>query len=105
MLDRVPVNIIDVPLEIPVVANQVFPVSALPDAALASFYAARGPSLTGRYGARKPGFDQSPAGLVVRIAGRQSPNAVQVFGQDDHRIDFEGMLALNLAEDLPVVNR
>lgn len=94
-------NVINVPLEIPVVANQVFPVSALPDAALASFYAARGPSVTGRYGARKPCLDQSPAGLVVRIAGRQSPDAVQVLGQDDHRVDFEWMPALDLAKDLP----
>jgi hypothetical protein len=80
MLDRVPVNVIDVPFEIPVVANQVFPVSALPDTALASFYAARGPSLAGRYGPRKPCLDQSPAGLVVRVAGRQSPDAVEVLG-------------------------
>ena len=34
MLDRIPVNVIDVPLKILVVANQVFPVSALPDIAL-----------------------------------------------------------------------
>jgi hypothetical protein len=46
-------------------------------------------------------LDQSPAGLVVRVAGRQSPDAVEVIGQDDHRIDFEWILALDLAEDLP----
>jgi len=101
MLDRIPVNVIDVPFEIPVIANQVFPVAALPDTALAPFYAAHGPSFTDRYGTRKPCLDQSPAGLVVRVAGRQSPDAVQVFGQDDHRIDFEWILALDLAEDLP----
>ncbi len=101
MLDRIPVNVIDVPLEILVVANQVFPVSALPHTALAPVYAAHRPSFTDRDGTRKPRLDQSPARRVVRVAGRQGPDEVQVFGQDDHRIDFEGMLALDLAEDRP----
>ena len=94
-------NVIDVPFEILIVANQVFPVSALPDATLASFYAADGPFFTDRYGARKPCLDQSSAGLVVRIAGRQSPDTVQVLRQDNYRIDFEGMPTFELAKNLP----
>jgi hypothetical protein len=75
MLDRIPMNVINMPLEILVVANQAFPVSLLPDAALTPVDAAGGSSFTDRYGPRKPGLDQRPSGLVVRVIGRQGPNA------------------------------
>jgi len=46
MLDRVVVNVIDVPLEIVVVANKMLPKTPLPDASFSLVFAAGGYSLT-----------------------------------------------------------
>ena len=101
MLDGIPVDVIDVPFEILVVANYVFPVSTLPDTSLPPFSTALGAFFTGRDGSRKSRLYQSPAYLVVRITLGQGPDAMQVLRQNDNRIDFEGMAALHFSEDLP----
>ena len=54
MLDRLPVNGMAVPFKIRVVANPVWPVSALPMAALVSFHAAHVDRLSPTGIAREP---------------------------------------------------
>jgi hypothetical protein len=63
------VYVIDMPLEIAVVANQMLPIATLPDAALTSFHAAFGPSFADGDLAREPRLDQSPSLHVIRIMG------------------------------------
>ena len=41
-------------------------------------------------------FDQSPARGVVGIAVRQSPYRVKMIGQNDDRLDREGMMRLDV---------
>ena len=47
MLDRVEVNVVDVALEIPVIAQHVFPESMLPDAAISNWRAKAAPYRAG----------------------------------------------------------
>ena len=54
---------------------------------LASF----GQPFPSRDAAREGGFDQSPAGGEIGIAGRQCPDAVQVIREDHDGVDGEGM--------------
>ena len=64
MLNRIPVDVIEVPLPIGFVPNAVLPTAALPNAPLAaprSRYAPRWFLVSGfQQGVGKPGFDQSP---------------------------------------------
>lgn len=75
MLHCVPVNIIDVTLEIPVIADQVFPISTLPYPTLAPSFPALGSFFTRLDFTGKPRFDQSPSCLIICVTIGQGPNA------------------------------
>ncbi len=70
VLDRIEVTVIDVALEIPVVAERVLPMPALPDAALALGLAARRNRLRIRKAARNA--DRSSAMSSVSSRCRRS---------------------------------
>ena len=91
MLDRVPVNIIDVPLEIPVITDHVLPIAALPNTTLTSLDTTFRSSFAPRDLAGKPRFDQRLAHLIVRIIVRQGPDAVEMLGKNDNRVNREWM--------------
>ena len=101
MLNRIPVNVIDAPFKIKVVTYQMFPISTLPDATLTSLCPAHGSSFTWRDGTRKPSLNQCPSCLIVRITWWQCPNAMQVIGENDYRIDVKRMIVLDLAKASP----
>ena len=93
MFHRIPVNVIAMFFKVEVVANLVFPVSRLPDG-LRPF------SLLGqglwrfvaiRAMAGEIIFDGVPAYRVIFIAGRQGPNAMQMFRQQYKGVDGERM--------------
>jgi len=91
VLYRIEMDVVDMPREIGVIADLMFPVAALPDAAF-SFGASAG---VRGFGAgqlsREARFDQRPAQGEVGVAGRQAPDGVQVFRKDDHGQEVEGM--------------
>lgn len=89
MLDRIEVDVIEVPPEVVLVSDPVFPEAALPESTF-PFRDPRGaPSLTGRHLHRKCGFHMRPAYRVVGIAGRLRPKAMQVIRQHDDGIHDE----------------
>ena len=61
MLDRVEPAIVDVVLQVALIANEMFPVSALPDPALAARFAYGTALLAFRDGFREPDFNPAPA--------------------------------------------
>ncbi len=71
------------------IADRVFPEAPLPDASLAGALASFGQPFPSRDAAREGGFDQSPAGGEIGIAGRQCPDAVQVIREDHDGVDGE----------------
>jgi hypothetical protein len=81
MLDRIPVNVIDMPAQILIIANQMFPVAALPDASLTAHDASSTSPIISGQSTREPRLDVRPAICVVGIVDRQAPDAVQVIGQ------------------------
>lgn len=88
MLHRIEMDVIDVPQQIEIVADRMFPVAPLPDTSLPS----REPHVrsTLRLGdaAAEIRFDAAPAGRKVGIAFRQSPDPMHMLRQHhprDHR--------------------
>ena len=90
VFDRIEVDVVDVPAQIAFIADQVFPVPALPDAAFPSGHALRATPLLRWQAARKARLDLGPSVGIVSIAGRQSPYAMQVLGKHDNRQHLEG---------------
>ncbi len=87
----VEVQVIHVRSKITFIADQVFPVSPLPDAAFATGNAHRRTPFGRRQAPAEATFNQAPAGGEVRIAGRQFNDAVQVIGQNHPAVDDERM--------------
>lgn len=81
MLHRVPVNAIDVTAQTIIIANQMLPVTALPDAPLTTADASLASPLIPGQSTREPRLDMRPSIGVVGVIGRQAPDAVQVIGQ------------------------
>ena len=104
MLARVPVNVIDTPLEIVFVAQRVLPISSLPHAAHSvSPTRDRLNSLTAT--AVQPAFcefflDAGPAQRVLLVAWRECPDRVPMVGEQDDGHHPERMLDPNLVNCL-----
>ena len=73
-------NVITMPANIAFVSQRVLPVSALPDSTFTFETAAFGAFFDALNASRKHAFNQPPSHRIVRIAGRQSPNSMQVIG-------------------------
>ncbi|OGS94534.1 MAG: hypothetical protein A3H31_11910 [Gallionellales bacterium RIFCSPLOWO2_02_FULL_57_47] len=69
MLDRIDVDVIDVPRKICFVADEVFPIPPLPYAALAFALSAFGAALAMRQATREHRFDQPPTQCEIAVAG------------------------------------
>lgn len=87
---RVDVDVVEVPLVIEVVADQVFPIAALPDAAFAPGALSLGAGFGVGQAFGEGEFDRAPAHGEVVVARWQGPEAVHVFGEHDPGIDMEG---------------
>ena len=87
MFDRVVVNVINMPLVIPLVANRMFPITPLPDTAFAFAFTARRNVFAAINAARETCLDQSPAFGKVIISRWQLPDSMQVFRQHHHGVD------------------
>ena len=104
MLHRIPVDVIEAPLEIIFISDCVLPGTVLPDAALAvvrpilrapSFAAARSEIISG-----EAFLDLPPAERVIVIVGRELPDGVQMIGQEDDGGNTEGSAGLLLLESV-----
>jgi hypothetical protein len=95
VLERFGVDVIYVAFHIGIIRYQVFPVSALPNALLASGYLARTARFRRLKISGKAGLDQTPAQRIIRIAFGQAPDGMQVIRQDADRQSLEGVFALH----------
>ena len=91
-------NVIHMAREIAFVVQTVLPIAPLPNAALALAAVAFENPLTLRQRAREPRFDQSPTRGEITVGFRQSPDGMQVIGQNDNRADCKRVLRPCLAE-------
>ena len=91
MFDGIDVNVVNVRRIVALIANQMFPISPLPDPSLAFRHSARTASFQMRLLSRKRGFDQPPTQRIVAVVLPQRPHSVQMIRQDDDGIDHEGM--------------
>ncbi|MDT4869160.1 hypothetical protein FQZ97_1041760 [compost metagenome] len=98
MLHRIDVDVIEVPLVIEVIADQVFPIAALPDTAFISFTLGIRAWLNVRQPFGEGELDCLPTIRIGPVAGRQSPEAVHVLGQHDPGIDMEGVTVFDHAD-------
>src|SRR5712671_2285362 len=85
VLDRIEVDVVDIALQIGIIANGVLPIATLPDALLSLAHLACG-SRQGSKAAREAALDQAPAGGKISVSFR---NRVNVIGQDADRDGFE----------------
>ena len=95
---RIEVDVVDVALIVAFVANAMFPIAALPEAALGFVQATWRASFAGCDAPRKAGFDQPPTGRKIVIPRRQLPQAMQVIRQHDQRGHGEGMVLVRRAK-------
>jgi hypothetical protein len=77
VLDRIEMDIVDMALQIGIIANGVLPIATLPDALLSLARLACG-SRQGDKASREAALDQAPAGGKISISFRQCPNRVNV---------------------------
>jgi len=109
MFDRVVMDVVDVLFIIPVVANQMFPIAALPDAAFFFFDAAWPQRLALGDLSGKGGFDQHPTRRKIRIALGQRPHRMQMLRKNHHCVDVKWMSCLDstdyLAKQFHVVHQ
>ena len=76
MLDRIPMDIIDMLSKITFIPDHMFPKSPLPQTAFASFLPTYGNSFGFGYLPGKIGFDKAPAARKIGIPFRQGPNTM-----------------------------
>jgi hypothetical protein len=68
VLDRIEMDVIDVPLQVPLVTQRMLPISPLPDPPLAFGGAALGDPFASGQSMRKAAFGQPPAGRKIGVA-------------------------------------
>ena len=100
VLDRIEMNVIDMPREIAFIAERVLPIAPLPQAALAFAGTARRNTFVGRQVMREDCFDEAPSQCKIGIVLRQRPDGMHVVGENDDRFDVERMTPPHIPERL-----
>ena len=98
VLDRIEVNVIDVPREIALVAQCVLPVTSLPNTAFVLAGAACRNLLLRRKSTRECRLYQPPASREISIAIGQGPHGMQMIRQHHDGIDGEWMSCPRVSE-------
>src|SRR3989338_938795 len=91
MLDRVDVDVIDTPRKICFIADEMFPISPLPDSSLTFALPTVRATLTLWQSAREYRFDQPPSQRKIAVSFWQRPDSVNVLRQYHDCIDSEVM--------------
>jgi len=81
MLDRIEVNVVDVTLEVVLIAERMLPIAPLPNAPFTLIGSAWRYLFPSRQTTRERRLDQSPAGREIRVTLRQRPYRVQMIRQ------------------------
>jgi len=92
VFDRIVVEIVAVNIEIPLIANRMFPEPALPNAPFAFLLSSIRQPFPRREGSGKRCLDQPPSRGVVRIVRRQGPQAMKMVGEDNDSVDVKRSL-------------
>src|SRR5205085_3689690 len=101
MLNGIEVNVVDMTLQVGIVANGVLPKTTLPNSSLTSGnLAGAAPHVAGQT-ARESAFDQAPAQREIGVALRQRPDGIQMIGQYANCDRLEGIPFLNRHVDAP----
>jgi hypothetical protein len=94
-------DVVEAGIEIPSVADGVFPESLLTDTPFPLVPAPlREPFRPMRFRGKRS-LDQTPAGGKVRVAGGQGPEAMEVVGQNHYGADIERPFRSHRAESRP----
>lgn len=101
MLHWIDMDVIQMPLQIVFIEDQVFPETSLPDTAFALAQPTGTDALAWRDLAGEPRLDQHPARGAIAIPLRQRPQGVHVIGQHHPAQDIEGVTLLDLANTVP----
>src|SRR5216684_610221 len=91
VLEWIYITIFDMARIVSLIADQMLPKSALPDAAFVACDAHGAEPLPLRQRSREAALDQAPARGKIAIAWRQVPDRMQMIGQHDECADREGM--------------
>jgi hypothetical protein len=94
MFHWIEMDVIDMALQIRVIANRVFPIATLPDA-LFSFASFARRSLPRIKSPRKTTLDQAPSSGEIGFSIRQRPNRVKMVGQNADRDRLKRAILLN----------
>ena len=81
--------VVDVVSVVGIVADEVFPITPLPDAAFASSLARGAAVFGGRNAFAEIFLDASPTTAEIAVSARQRCDAMQMIGKDDPGIDAE----------------
>src|ERR1700735_5834088 len=100
MLNRIEVDVVNVPLEIGIIANGMFPIAPLPNTLLSFADLARR-SRSRTHATRETTLDQIPPHREIGIVLRKCPDRMDMVGQNADRDCFKGTADLNGAIDLP----
>src|SRR3954469_14063441 len=87
MLDRVEMNVVRVRGEISLVADRVFPISPLPDAAFTTHASYRWPTFVDRQSLREGNLDRAPAAGKIVVSLGQGPQPVHMVGKHNPGLD------------------
>jgi hypothetical protein len=101
VFDRVEVDVIEMPGKIGLVAQGIFPISSVPNPALAFAGAADRDLLASGQATREGAFNQAPTLGEISIVLGQGPNHVRVIRQDHSGIDRKGMPCPDTAKCRP----
>ena len=91
VFDGVEMHVVHMGEVVFVVADDVFPVSALPDASFMSCQLRCASMFRGGNASRECAFDQPPAPGVVSIPGGEFNDAVKMLRQNHPRVDMKGV--------------
>jgi hypothetical protein len=101
MMNGIDVNVIEMPLEITLIADRMLPESPLPDALLAlraPTFVSRGSTIRLDVRACKRFFDQAPARRKIRVAIGQRPKRMQMVRKDNIAIELKWMSLADFVE-------
>jgi hypothetical protein len=101
MMNGIDVNVIEMLLEITLIADRMLPESPLPDALLALCAAtlvSNGSAIGLDVRARKRFFDQTPTRRKIRVAIGQRPKRMQMVGKDNLAIELKWMSLADFGE-------
>ena len=109
MLDWIPMDIIEMTLEIQLIADKMIPKTALPQTPFVTLLTAFGNPFARLNIPGEAAFYQSPTGRIISVFSRQAQDAMQVFRQNHNAVNTERVfyfyLGKSRSQDINPVNQ